>query len=215
MTDRRGGLWGQVPLWIAGAGLSAIELRVYVALAGRRNRRTKQCNPSYQRLATDTNMHISKIPKALDGLRKKGIVLWENNGSPTNRKSNQYSLAETRPFPIPNERERSKSDSTPLSKSDSKVLSKKDRQTPKDNNETEHSVETTSLTDCSSDDELAENEARAIINRAIGFYKHNLGTDPEDAERKDLFPIAWKAFKNGDIKLSEEVEANDWVFDLF
>jgi|GEM_PF-2981389 len=216
MTSRRGGMWGKVPMWVlARRDLSKTELRVYGILAARQNSKTGHCYPARQTIADDLGIHIENVKKALKSLRDKGLISWDHRADKSGRQtSNQYQIAYAKPFPVTvkgGERKRLSGGVNSTAKGGVENTP----QTPKEHRSIEHSVDTTYLTDCSSCDELSEDEAREIIKRAIGFYKRHLGTDAEDAERKDLFPIAWKAYKAGEISLSEDADANDWVFEVF
>ena len=74
--------WGAVPSQaVADARLGKTDWRVLVALCARLNKTTGLCNPSIERIASDTGIDLANVKKSRTHLKELGYIDWTREGA--------------------------------------------------------------------------------------------------------------------------------------
>ncbi len=82
----------RIPNTVFDLHLSPIEFYVLCYLYKCRNSVTGKCFPSYKRIATDCNISISSVARAVKSLKEKGIIRVRYNYENHIQRSNDYEL---------------------------------------------------------------------------------------------------------------------------
>jgi hypothetical protein len=78
--------------------LSLRQLRVLIALATYRNKKTRLCNPSHETLAEETGIAIRHVREALKQLKELKIIKWKTVRRGNRNGANKYEIPEMDKF---------------------------------------------------------------------------------------------------------------------